>query len=153
MPEAPKLSKLEDLKLASRQLRGTLAEELANDLDHFSGDSSQLLKHHGSYQQDHRDLRKAKNDDGTPKGKSYICMVRSRIPGGTVSADAFLAELDLCDRLGNGTLRITTRQGLQLHGVLKSNIRETIQAINQTHLTTLAACGDVCRNFMCSPAP
>ena len=153
MSDAPKLSKLEALKLASRQLRGTLAEELANDLDHFSGDATQLLKHHGSYQQDDRDLRKAKNEDGTPKGKSYICMVRSRIPGGTVSADAFLAELDLCDWLGNGTLRITTRQGLQLHGVLKSNIRETIRAINQTHLTTLAACGDVCRNFMCCPAP
>ena len=148
-----KLSKLEHLKQGSRQLRGDIVEELSNESDHFSADACQLLKHHGTYQQDNRDLRKAKNPDGTPKGKTYICMVRTRIPGGKVSAEQFLAELDLCDRVGNGTLRITSRQGLQLHGVVKENLRETIREINRIKLTTFAACGDVERNVMCCPAP
>ena len=153
MSDTPKLSKLEGLKENSRQLRGDLAEELANDQPDFTADSIQLLKHHGSYQQDDRDLRKAKNPDGTPKGKAYSLMVRTRIPGGKVTAEQFLAELDLCDRLGNATMRITTRQGLQLHGVLKQNLKETVRAINEIKLTTFAACGDVARNVMCCPAP
>jgi sulfite reductase (ferredoxin) len=153
MSEDVKLSKLEVIKEGSRQFRGTIAEELANDSDAFSGDAAQLLKHHGSYQQDHRDLRNLKDDDGKSLGKTYSCMVRTRIPGGKVTAAQFLSELDLCDRLGNGALRITTRQGLQLHGVLKSDIKETIRAINETKLTTFCACGDVERNVMCCPAP
>lgn len=144
--EQPQLSKLEHLKENSRQLRGTLPEELCNEEDHISGDAAQILKHHGSYQQDNRDLRKAGN-------KAWMFMVRSRIPGGKLTAEQLLAELDLCDRFGNGTLRITTRQGLQLHGVLKCNLKPTIRAINETLLTTLAACGDVARNVMCCPAP
>ncbi len=153
MSETTELTKDELRKKNSWQLRGTIAEELQNDSPEFSGDAAGLLKHHGSYLQDDRDLRKAKNPDGTRKGKAYSCMVRTRVPGGRVSAAQFLAELDLCDRLGNGTLRITTRQGFQLHGVLKSDLKETIRAINETKLTTLAACGDVNRNVMCCPAP
>lgn len=153
MADEPKLSKLEHLKANSRQLRGTIAEELANDSDHFSGDAAQLIKHHGSYQQDDRELRNRKDEDGNPLGKHYMFMVRTRIPGGKVSAEQFLAELDLCDKYGNGTLRVTTRQGLQLHGIVQKDMRETIRAINQTQLTTLAACGDVERNVMCCPAP
>ena len=80
-------------------------------------------------------------------------MVRTRVPGGKVTAEQFLAELDLCERYGNGTLRVTSRQGFQLHGVLKENLRAAIRGINQTMLTTLAACGDVERNVMCCPAP
>lgn len=148
-----KLSKLEQLKDESRQLRGTIAQELLNDQAEFSADASQLLKHHGSYMQDDRDVRKEKNPDGTKKEKAYSCMVRTRIPGGRVSAAQFLAELDLCDRLANGTVRITSRQGFQLHGVLKSDLKETVRAINESNLTTLAACGDVNRNVMCCPAP
>jgi sulfite reductase (ferredoxin) len=153
MPEEVKLSKLEHLKEGSLQLRGTIPAELQNDDPTFSADASQLLKHHGSYMQDDRDLRKAKNPDGTRKGKAYSCMVRTRIPGGRVTAEQFLAELEICDKLANGTVRITTRQGFQLHGVLKDNLRETIRAINESKLTTLAACGDVNRNVMCCPAP
>lgn len=153
MSEEAKLSKLEHLKEQSRQLRGTIAEELLNDAEDFTDDADKLLKHHGTYLQDDRDDRKAKNADGTKKGKSYIMMVRTRIPGGKITADQLLAELDLCEKYGNGTLRITTRQGLQLHGVLKKNLKETIRAINQTMLTTLAACGDVNRNVMACPAP
>ncbi len=147
------LSKLEVLKEGSHQLRGTIPDELQNDNPSFSEDASQLLKNHGSYMQDDRDVRKEKNEDGTKKGKSYSCMVRTRIPGGRVSNAQFLAELDLCERLANGTVRITSRQGFQLHGVLKSDLKETIRAINDSKLTTFAACGDVNRNVMCCPAP
>ncbi|WP_339733098.1 NADPH-dependent assimilatory sulfite reductase hemoprotein subunit [uncultured Gimesia sp.] len=151
--EGPKLSKLELLKEGSRQLRGTIAEELLNDSDEFTGDSTQLLKHHGTYQQDDRDLRKAKNPDGTRKGKAYSCMIRTRVPGGKATAEQFLAELDLCDQYGDGTVRLTTRQGFQLHGVIKGNLRAAIKGINDSKLTTLAACGDVNRNVMACPAP
>ncbi|MBM81171.1 MAG: NADPH-dependent assimilatory sulfite reductase hemoprotein subunit [Planctomycetaceae bacterium] len=148
-----KVSKLEILKEGSRQLRGTIAEELTNGEENFSGDSAQLLKHHGTYQQDNRDMRGKKNEDGTSAGKEFSCMVRTRIPGGKVTSDQFLAELDLCDDVGNGTVRLTSRQGFQLHAVLKSDLKRTIQTINETKLTTFAACGDVERNVMCCPAP
>ncbi len=153
MSDDGKRSKLEHLKETSRQLRGTIAEELENPEPFFSADAAQLLKHHGSYMQDDRDVRRQKNEDGTKKEKAWSCMVRTRIPGGRVTADQFLAELDLCDRLGAGTVRITSRQGFQLHGVLKKNLRQTIRDINASGLTTLAACGDVNRNVMCCPAP
>ena len=153
MSEEVKLHKNEGMKQASQQLRGSIADELLASLDHFEGDSEQLLKFHGTYQQDNRDSRHEKNADGTPKGKSYMFMVRTRIPGGKVTADQFLAELDLCESVGNGTLRVTTRQGFQLHGVLKENLKATIKKINEIKLSTLAACGDVERNIMCCPAP
>ncbi len=148
-----RLSKEEFLKEGSCQLRGTIAQELHEPTDNFVEDNVKLLKHHGTYQQDDKDHRKDKSADGTRKGKAYMFMVRTRVPGGKVTADQLLAELDLCDRYGNGTLRITSRQGLQLHGVLKKDLREAIRGINRTMLTTLAACGDVERNVMCCPAP
>jgi sulfite reductase (ferredoxin) len=153
MSEEIKLSKVEHLKEGSRQLRGTLPDELRNDKPEFTEDASTLLKHHGSYLQDDRDSRKAKGEDGKALGKQYSCMVRTRIPGGRVTAAQFLAELDLCEKMANGTLRITSRQGFQLHGVLKRDIREAIREINRIKLTTLAACGDVNRNVMACPAP
>lgn len=153
MSEETKLSKVELLKETSHQLRGTLAEELLNDKPDFSHDAATLLKHHGSYLQDDRDSRRAKDADGTPLGKQYSCMVRTRIPGGRVTAEQFLAELDLCEKLANGTLRITSRQGFQLHGVLKGDLKESVRAINNVQLTTFAACGDVNRNVMACPAP
>ena len=152
MSDEVKRSHVEVIKETSNQLRGTLAEELLHDHE-FGKDSEHLIKNHGIYQQDDRDSRKAKNADGTAKGKSYIFMVRTRVPGGKVSATQFLDHLDICDLYGNGTLRVTTRQGFQFHGVLKSNLKATIRKINDTLLTTLAACGDVERNVMCGPAP
>lgn len=146
-------SKIEGIKEASRQLRGTIGEELHSDAIAFGDETEQLLKTHGIYQQDDRDHRKDKNPDGTPKGKQFICMVRTRVPGGKVTAKQFLDHLDLCEKYGNGTLRITTRQGFQLHGVIKNNLKAAVAGINQTLLTTLAACGDVNRNVMCCPAP
>lgn len=151
MSDAPKLSKIEILKENSRQFRGTIAEELDPSISAFNDDNANLLKHHGMYQQDDRDARGAKGDDKKP---GVMLMVRTRIPGGRISAKGLLAELDLCDRLGNGTLRITSRQGLQLHGVLKTNVKQVVREINErTDLTTFGACGDVNRNVMCCPAP
>lgn len=140
-----KPSPVEGIKSASNYLRGALAEELADGNDFIGKESIQLIKHHGSYQQDNRDERGG--------GKKFSFMVRTGLPGGKINSTQMLAELDLCDEVGNGTLRITTRQGLQLHGVLKSNMQQTIHRINEVQLTTLAACGDVSRNVMCSPAP
>ncbi len=149
----PKFTKEEFLKEGSHQLRGTIAQELNEDSDNFIEDNAKLLKHHGTYQQDDKDHRKDKNVDGTRKGKAYMFMVRTRVPGGKLTAQQLLAELDLCERYGNGTLRITSRQGLQLHGVVKNHLRDAIRGINHSMLTTLAACGDVERNVMCCPAP
>jgi sulfite reductase (ferredoxin) len=156
MSEEVKLHKNEGIKLKSQQLRGAISAELAahaHGQKPFGDESEQLIKFHGFYQQDDRDHRGEKNPDGTPKGKAYSFMVRTRVPGGKVTARQILAELDLCDRFGNGTLRITSRQGLQLHGILTENLKATIREINEIKLTTLAACGDVERNVMCCPAP
>lgn len=140
------LSKTEHIKIESRYLRGTLAEQLRQPEPAFSEDNASILKFHGSYQEDDRDARRGQE-------RKYIFMVRTKIPGGRLTADQLLAELDLCDTVGNTTLRITSRQGLQLHGVLKRDLWRTIHRINQVQLTTLGACGDVNRNVMCCPAP
>jgi len=149
--EQAKLSPVEGIKVESNYLRGAIGQELVDGLDHFGKDSIQLLKHHGTYQQDNRDDRS--KTAGGKSQKSYMFMVRSRVPGGKLTAAQLLAQIDLGDELGNQTLRVTTRQGLQLHGILKSHLWETIHRINETQLTTLAACGDVERNIMCCPAP
>lgn len=148
MSEVAPPSKVEILKETSRQFRGTILEQLDGSIVEFSEDNANLLKHHGTYQQDNRDVR------GQGEAHQIIMMVRSRIPGGKLTSSDLLRELDLCDEFGNGTLRITSRQGLQLHGVLKNNLKATIRAINErTTLTTLGACGDVNRNVCCCPAP
>ena len=147
-----KPSAVETLKAHSNYLRGSIAQELQDASDCFSKDSIQLLKHHGTYQQDHRDQRAAARKPGD-SGKAYSMMVRTKVPGGKLSSAQLLAELDLADELGSSTLRLTSRQALQLHGILKGNLRETIRRINEVQLTTLAACGDVSRNVMGCPAP
>lgn len=153
MDQKDKLSPVEGIKVGSDYLRGGIAEQLLQtESNHFQKPEAQLLKFHGTYQQDDRELRTASSDGGKSE-KQFSFMVRSRIPGGKLTAEQLLAHLDLCDSLGNSTLKITTRQGLQLHGISKGNLRECIQRINQAQLTTLAACGDVNRNTMCCPAP
>ncbi len=146
-----KPSAVEGLKLASNYLRGDIARELSDGNAFFAKPSTQLLKHHGTYQQDDRDEREGR--EGAKSQKHYSFMVRTKIPGGKLTSRQLLAELDLCDELANSTLRITTRQGLQLHGVLKDNLKRAIKRINEVQLSTLAACGDVERNIMCCPAP
>ena len=134
-------------------MRGSIPEELVDGKPFFGKSSIQLLKHHGTYQQDNRDARVAARAAGKSAGKSYSFMVRTAIPGGKLTSEQLLAELDLCDEVGDSTLRITTRQGLQLHGIVKANLKPVIRRINQSKLTTIAACGDVERNVMCSPVP
>ncbi len=155
MSDEVKPSSVEVLKIQSDYLRGEIGPELRDSNDFFGKGSIQLLKHHGTYQQDDRDARAAGRVEGH-KGKSpraYSFMVRTKIPGGKLTSEQLLAELDLCDEVGNTTLRITSRQGLQLHGVLKHDLWKTIHRINEVQLSTLAACGDVERNIMCCPAP
>jgi len=153
--KADKPNAVETIKAESNYLRGSIAADMADGTDHVSKPSTQLLKHHGTYQQDDRERRAEarSNDAAAAKAKFYSFMVRTAIPGGKLASDQLLAELDLCDEVGNTTLRITTRQGLQLHGVLKTDLKRTIRRINDVQLTTLAACGDVKRNVMCTPCP
>src|ERR1035438_7428382 len=148
MTDAPrvKLSHNEELKEACPTLAGTIGATLANSaVDRFSEDDGEFLKFHGIYQGDDRDLRKT--------GKKYIFMVRARVPGGVVSPGHYLTFDRLASQFGNNTLRITSRQALQLHGVLKSGLGPVIRAINEALATTLAACGDVNRNVMEPPTP
>src|SRR6202051_1170619 len=109
------------------------------------------MKFQGVYQQEDRDVRQARKAAGTEK--AYQFMVRSRIPGGVLTAEQYLAQDDIAGQYGNDTMRITTRQGLQLHGILKGDLHATIHSINESLLSTLAACGDVNRNVMACPAP
>lgn len=148
--DSPKLSPLESIKEESNFLHGTIDAEIADSVDHFDKSNIQLLKFHGTYQQDDRDARLARKKEGG--GKAFSMMVRLRIPGGRISSDQFLKMLDLCEELGNSTMKITTRQTIQLHGILKDDLRPTIKRINDIALSTLAACGDVNRNIMCCPA-
>ncbi len=145
-------SEMEHLKASSRYLRGTIAESLANPLTGSvaEGDAA-LLKFHGSYQQDDRDLR---NERARQKLEpAYEFLIRIRAAGGIVTPQQWLALDQLAHRYANGSLRLTTRQSFQFHGVLKWNLKQTIAAINETLLTTIAACGDVNRNVMCNPNP
>ena len=145
------LSRNETVKATSNHLRGLIKEELLEDTPAFGDDSEQLLKFHGIYQQDDRDRRKEARAKGLTK--HHQLMIRTRIPGGVVSADAYIAHDDISRRWANGTLRVTTRQDFQLHGVLKGDIKQSIRAINDALLTTLGGCGDVERNIMCCPEP
>jgi len=145
------ISKAEAIKQQSRQLRGTLAKDLADTTTPFDKIGYSLLKFHGIYQGYDRDSateRKQRGDD-----KIWQLMVRVRIPGGRLTADQYLALDELAGTHANGSLRITTRQSIQFHGVLKPHLKAAIAEINGALLTTLAACGDVVRTVTTVPAP
>lgn len=144
-------SKVETVKQASDGLRGALAAGLADAEPAFSDEGYQLLKFHGIYQGYDRDSATERKQQGLDKEHQF--MVRVRIPGGRLTARQYLALDDLADRFANGTLRVTTRQSIQFHGVLKRELKETVAAINQALLTTLAACGDVVRTVTTVAAP
>ncbi len=147
-----KPSKVEAVKIASEYLRGMLLEEFRDQTTtHIPEESANVLKFHGSYQQDDRDLRLQLKREG--KEKAHQFMIRTRVPGGRITAAQYLAEDELSRTLGNGTLRITTRQEFQLHGVLKQDVPAVLRKINEALLSTLAACGDVERNVLACPAP
>lgn len=141
-----KVSKVEGLKERSHALREPIATEILQDTTHFSEDGTQILKFHGSYQQDNRDNR-AKGQE-----KDYQFMLRTRNPGGFISPQLYLTLDRLADEYGNQTLRVTTRQGFQIHGVPKKNLKTVIAAIIRNMGSTLGACGDLNRNVMAPPA-
>ena len=145
------VSKVERIKAASNHLRGTIASELGAPEQPFTEDSAQLLKFHGVYQQDDRDRRKEARAKGLDK--HWQMMIRTRIPGGLVSPEGYLAHDEIAERWGNGTIRVTTRQAIQLHGVLKGDLRSTIRTISSSLMTSLGGCGDQERNLLCCPAP
>ena len=144
------MSTPEEIKLASNYLRGDLPTELVDGEPDFGHDSIVLLKFHGIYQQDDRDTRRARASKRLPL--DYSCMVRAAVPGGHITPEQWLA-LDRVAELADGTLRLTTRQGVQFHVVLKDDLHQLVHDINGALLTTLAACGDVVRNIMASPFP
>ncbi|MBW4610611.1 MAG: sulfite reductase, ferredoxin dependent [Hassallia sp. WJT32-NPBG1] len=142
-----KPSKVEGLKEHSNFLREPVASELLQDTTHFTEDAVQILKFHGSYQQDNRDNR-VKGQE-----KDYQFMLRTTCPGGFIPPQLYLTIDKLADDYGNHTMRITTRQGFQLHGILKKNLKAAIAGMVKSMGSTLSACGDVNRNVMASPAP
>ena len=148
MPEVkPAASKFEQLKASSGHLKEPLLTELANDAPNFTEGAVQILKFHGSYQQDNRENRRKGAE------KDWQMMLRLRNPGGRVPGPLYLAIDELADRLGNGSLRVTTRQAFQMHGVRKENLKEVIGTIVRHLGSTLSACGDINRNVMAPAAP
>lgn len=150
-PEGPP-SDVEDIKEKSDYLRGTLKEVM---LDRISAgipdDDNRLMKHHGSYLQDDRDLRNERQKQKLEP--AYQFMLRVRMPGGVSTPEQWLVMDELAQKYGNNTLKLTTRETFQMHGILKWNMKKTIQKINEALLDTIAACGDVNRNVMCASNP
>ncbi len=150
MAQASKTRTVEEIKVGSRWLRGTVAEELETDAASFRADTAQVLKFHGVYVQDNRDTRteriRAKAE------RDYACMIRVAIPGGRLSAAQYLSLDELARKLGSSSLRLTTRQGIQFHFVAKADLQELMRSINATLLTTWGGCGDVVRNVTACPS-
>lgn len=145
-------SDVEDIKRRSNYLRGSLEETLKNPITaSIPEDDNRLMKHHGSYMQDDRDLRAERAKSKLEP--SYQFMLRVRAAGGIVTPNQWLMMDRISHKYGNGTIRLTTRQSFQLHGVIKWNLKNTIKEVNDALLSTLAACGDVNRNVMCNPNP
>ncbi|MBI3881342.1 MAG: NADPH-dependent assimilatory sulfite reductase hemoprotein subunit [Verrucomicrobia bacterium] len=144
-PAAKTVTHNEVIKEAIPTLAGNLAATMASGTDQFSADDQQFTKFHGIYQQDDRDLRKTQ--------KKFIMMIRGRIPGGVMTPRQWITFDDLATTYGNNTLRVTTRQSIQFHGVVMSGLGPLVKKINECLLSTLAACGDVNRNVMAPPTP
>ncbi len=145
-------SDVERIKARSRHLRGTLVESLKDPLTGaIAEDDTHLSKFHGVYQQDDRDVRNERKRQRLEPAYSF--MIRARVPGGVCTTDQWLNMDEIARTRANGTIRLTTRQAFQLHGVIKGDLRAAIRGINQALMDTLAACGDVNRNVMCSPMP
>ncbi|KAI1336615.1 sulphite reductase hemo protein, beta subunit [Xylariaceae sp. FL0016] len=152
LPEEPPPITNEDIKLASNYLRGTIVEGL-NDpsTGAISASDQQLTKFHGTYMQDDRDVRDERKAQGLEPAYSF--MIRCRLPGGISTPKQWIQMDDISTSLGNETMKLTTRQTFQFHGVVKGKLKPAMQAINKSLMTTIAACGDVNRNVMCSSLP
>lgn len=152
MAEGTNLSSVEHIKRKSDGLRGGISEGIGNELSGaIADDDQQLIKFHGMYQQDDRDRR----DERAAKKleRLYSFMIRLRLPGGYLTAEQWLATHHIAGEYSTGVIKITTRQTLQLHGLLKNDVRPTIQAFNQAKLDSIATCGDINRNVACSSHP
>ncbi|QHT70633.1 assimilatory sulfite reductase (NADPH) hemoprotein subunit [Rhodocytophaga rosea] len=150
--EKQELSADEYIKEKSDFLRGTIKESLSNPLTGaLHPDDIKLIKYHGSYQQHDRDLESERKKQKLEP--LYQFMVRVRVAGGITTPQQWLALDELSDTYGNGTMKLTTRQSFQFHGILKRHLKPTIKAVNETLLSTIATCGDVNRNVMCTPNP
>src|ERR1700761_5298870 len=146
------VSRNERIKEASAYLRGTLAEGLSEEITGaIAEDDQQLVKFHGMYLQDDRDLRPERTRKKMEK--AFAFMIRVRIPGGVLTPQQWLALDQVARDYGNGTMRLTTRQTVQLHGIIKSNLKSTLKEIDTVLLNPIAPCGDVNRNVMCNPNP
>lgn len=152
LPDEPPPITNEDIKVESNFLRGTIEEGLADPTTAaISAADQQLTKFHGTYMQDDRDLREERKAQGLEP--AYTFMIRCRLPGGIATAKQWTQMDALSTNLGNETMKLTTRQTFQFHGVIKGKLKPAMQAINQALMTTIAACGDVNRQVMCSPLP
>ncbi|TPX07645.1 uncharacterized protein E0L32_010643 [Thyridium curvatum] len=152
LPEEPPPKTNEDIKVASNYLRGTILEGLRDtSTGALSADDCQLTKFHGTYMQDDRDVRDERKAQGLEPAYSF--MIRCRLPGGISTPKQWLQMDEIANNLGNETMKLTTRQTFQFHGVVKGKLKPAMQAINRALMDTLAACGDVNRNVMCSSLP
>ncbi|PNS09394.1 assimilatory sulfite reductase (NADPH) hemoprotein subunit [Solilutibacter silvestris] len=143
---------VEDVKRDSHRLRGTLLESLADQVTAAIADDDQtLIKYHGSYQQDDRDIREERRRQKLEPAYSF--MIRTRTPGGVVSPQQWLQLDRIATTYAERGLRITTRQAFQFHGIIKRELKATMQAINAAMIDTVAACGDVNRNIMAAANP
>lgn len=142
----------EIIKLRSNYLRGTLEQSLQDNITGaLSADDAQLSKFHGFYQQDDRDIRLQRTQQLLEPYYSF--MLRARLPGGVCTSRQWLAIDNISQQLGNGSIRLTTRQTFQFHGILKHNLKPLIQQINQSMIDSIGGCGDINRNVMCNPNP
>ncbi|KAJ5938978.1 Sulfite reductase subunit beta [Penicillium verhagenii] len=152
LPEEPAPLTNEDMKIQSNYLRGTIAEGLLDQTTGaISASDQQLTKFHGTYMQDDRDIREERKAQGLEPAYSF--MIRCRLPGGVATPKQWLQMDAISSSHGNETMKLTTRQTFQFHGVIKSKLRGAMRAINQSLMDTIAACGDVNRNVMCSSLP
>ena len=151
-PNSAPHSEVEHIKSRSNYLRGSLKKHWKIAITgSIPEDDNRLMKHHGSYMQDDRDLRNERQKQKLEP--AYQFMLRVRAAGGIVTPEQWLMMDRVAQKYANGTIRLTTRQSFQLHGVLKWNMKNTIREVNESLLSTLAACGDVNRNVMCNPNP
>ncbi len=147
-----KLDEMEHIKNRSNYLRGTIKEGLADEITGaIAEDDTKLIKFHGSYMQDDRDIRDERRKQKLEPAYSF--MIRVRVPGGTATADQWIAMDDISTEYANNTIKLTTRQAFQFHGILKRNLKSSMQSIHHAVMDSLAACGDVNRNVMCNPNP
>jgi sulfite reductase (ferredoxin) len=148
-PETKTESAVEAVKRASNYLRGDLDSQLSNELPNVSNDSEQLLKFHGIYAQDQRDVRRARAEAG--ETLDYIFMIRVVVPGGRLSPEQWLGLDEISSNIADGSVRLTTRQAVQFHGVVKGDLRDLARSLDRQFLSSFGGCGDVVRNVVTCP--